>query len=138
MTNDENVNTETGLVKREAQLPDGVERTHEGRQFLPLSDIYETENEVVVRADMPGVSADRIDVTLERNVLTIRGRAESVAPEGHDLAYAEYEVGDFSRSFTLSEQVDRDAIEAQMKDGVLTLTLPKAGPTIKKIQVSVD
>ena len=138
MANVENVNSETDLLKREAQLPEGVERTKEGNQFLPLADIYETTDEVVVLADMPGVTADQVDITLERNVLTIRGHAESVVPEGHQLAHAEYEVGDFTRSFTLSEQVDRDGIEAKMKDGVLTLTLPKAGPTLKRIAVKSD
>ena len=138
MANAENVKNESGLLKREAQLPEGVECTKEGNQFLPLADIYETTEEVVVLADMPGVSADQIDITLERNVLTIRGHAESAVPEAHQLAYAEYEVGDFTRTFTLSEQVDRDGIEAKMKDGVLTLTLPKAGPTLTRIAVKSD
>jgi HSP20 family molecular chaperone IbpA len=135
MANAENEKKETALQKREAQLPEGVERTQEGRQFLPLADIYETANEVVVKADMPGVSSDRVDITLERSVLTIRGRAEGVVPEGHQLAYSEYEVGDFTRSFTLSEQVDQDGIEASMTDGVLTLTLPKSGPSQRRIEV---
>jgi HSP20 family molecular chaperone IbpA len=138
MANTENKKEETGLQKREAQLPEGVERTKEGRQFLPLSDIYETNDAVVVVADMPGVSADDVDITLERNLLTIHGRAESAVPEGFELAYAEYEVGDFSRSFTLSEQVDRDGIEAKMADGVLTLTLPKSTPTMKRIDVKTE
>ena len=135
MANTESENKETGLQKRETQLPEGVEHMKQGRQFLPLADIYETDGEVVVLADMPGVNADHVDITLERNVLTIQGRAESAQPEGHDLAYAEYEIGDFTRSFTLSEQVDREGIEAKMTDGVLTLTLPKSTPTLKRIDV---
>jgi len=138
MANQENQSKENALQKREASLPEGVERTKEGRQFLPLADIYETENEVVVLADMPGVGAQGVDITLERNVLTIRGRAENVVPEGHELAYGEYEIGDFTRSFTLSEQVDRDAIEASVNHGVLTLRLPKSGPEVKRIAVRSD
>lgn len=138
MANTEKNAPETGLEKREARLPEGVERTKAGREFLPRADIYETENEVVVQADMPGVSGDQVDITLERNVLTLRGRAETVVPAGHELAYAEYEIGDFARSFRLSEQVDRDGIEARMSHGVLTLTLPKAGPERRRIAVKAE
>jgi len=138
MANRENESKETNLEKREAALPEGVERTREGREFLPAADIFEANDRVVLTADMPGVSADRVDITLERNVLTISGEVGADAPENLPLVYREYDVGRFVRSFTLSSEVDRDGIEARMRNGVLTLTLPKVGPTRKTIDVKGD
>ena len=65
---------------------------------------------------------------LEKNILTINGYVESEAPQNYSLAYAEYEVGDYERSFTLSNQINQDKIEATVRNGVLRLRLPKAGP----------
>jgi HSP20 family molecular chaperone IbpA len=129
---------ETSLEKREATLPDGVERISEGREFVPPADIYETKDAVVVTADMPGVAAGSVDVTIEKNLLTIRGRVPASEPEGLGAVYREYEVGDFARTFSLSDGVDRDGITAAMKNGVLTLTLPKVGPTTKVIEVKSE
>jgi HSP20 family protein len=88
-----------------------------------------------VVADMPGVDENSVDITLEQNVLTIDGYAAPVEPKGHRLAYAEYRVGDYQRRFTLSDQIDRDKIEATVKDGVLRLHLSKVAPTARKIAV---
>ena len=103
----------------------GAERTRERLAFVPRADVYETDEAITVVADMPGVDENSIDITLENNVLTINGYVEPEAPEGHSLAYAEYRVGDYQRAFALSNQVDRDGIEASLKDGVLRLHLPK-------------
>lgn len=84
---------------------------------------------------MPGVDENSVDITLEQNVLTINGYAALVEPEGYRLADAEYRVGDYQRRFTLSDQIDRDKIEAMVKDGVLRLRLPKVKPTARKIAV---
>jgi HSP20 family protein len=84
---------------------------------------------------MPGVDENSVDITLEQNVLTINGYVAPVEPEGYRLAYAEYRVGDYQRRFTISDQTDRDKIEAMMKDGVLRLHLPKMEPTARKIAV---
>jgi len=89
--------------------------------------------------DMPGVRADAADVTLERNVLTIRGRIDDAPPGGFSPIYRESEPGDFERVFTLSDEVDAGGIEAQTKDGVFRLFLPKAGPAqTKRIQVKAS
>jgi HSP20 family molecular chaperone IbpA len=138
MPKSENERNETSLEKREAVLPEGVEHTREGRQFAPPADIYETADGVTIVADMPGVGANGVDITLEKNVLTIRGNVDEEGPEGFRLAYAEYQVGDFVRNFVISDEIDRDGIEAHSKDGVLTLTLPKRGPTRKRIEVKAD
>lgn len=103
-----------------------TERIRERACFVPRADIYETDENVFVIVDMPGVSRDAIDITLEKNILTINGNTSLDAPEGYSLAFAEYEVGDFERSFRLTDQIDRDGIGAEYKDGVLRLVLPKA------------
>ncbi len=111
--------------EKQQLVESGAERTRDALAFVPRADIYETDEAIVVVADLPGVDADSIDITLEENVLTINGYVEPMQPEGYTLAFAEYEVGDFVRAFTVSNQIDRDGIEATVKDGVLELYLPK-------------
>jgi len=94
--------------------------------FLPAADIYETRDNLVVLAEMPGVAPDGVDITLERRVLTIRGRNAVGDHAGYRRVYDEYADGDYERVFTLSENIDRDRIEATLRDGVLHLVLPKA------------
>jgi len=102
-----------------------AERTREQPAFVPRVDIYETDTAIVVVADMPGVSEDSVDITVEKGVLTINGDVDPELPEGYSLAHAEYRVGDFVRSFSLSNEINQDAIEATLKDGVLRVTLNK-------------
>jgi HSP20 family molecular chaperone IbpA len=94
--------------------------------FMPAADIYETKDSIVVMAEMPGVPPDGIDITLERRVLTIRGRSATNEHRGYQRVYSEYADGDYERVFTLSDNIDRDRIEATLRDGILHLTLPKA------------
>ena len=103
-----------------------TERTRERQVFSPRADVYETGEEIVVMADMPGVQEGSVDITLQKSVLTIQGKVETPTHEGYRLAYGEFEDGDYQRSFALSEGVDRDRIEATVSDGVLRLVLPKA------------
>ena len=77
-------------------------------------------------AEMPGVPSDGVDITLERRVLTIHGRTAAADHGGYQRVYKEYADGDYERVFTLSENIDRDRIEARLSDGVLHLVLPKA------------
>ncbi len=93
---------------------------------MPPADIYETRDNIVVLAEMPGVPPDGVDITLERRVLTIRGRSATNEHTGYQRVYSEYADGDYERVFTLSENIDRERIEATLKDGVLHLVLPKA------------
>lgn len=102
-----------------------AERTRDRPAFVPRADIYETDEAIVVVADMPGVDENSLDITLEKGVLTLNGVVDPETPEGYSLAYAEYRVGDYVRSFSLSDEIDQEAIEATLKDGVLRLTLPK-------------
>jgi HSP20 family molecular chaperone IbpA len=94
--------------------------------YLPPADVYETKDSIVVLAEMPGVAADGVDISLERRVLTIRGRSAANDHSGYQRVYNEYADGDYERVFTLSENIDRDRIEATLRDGVLQLVLPKA------------
>jgi HSP20 family molecular chaperone IbpA len=115
----------------------GAERTRERPAFVPRADVYETGDTMVIVADMAGVDENSLDITLEDNVLTINGYVEPQPPEGYSLAYAEYRVGDYVRAFTISDQIDRDGIEATVRDGVLRLYLPKAEEAkLRKIPIT--
>jgi HSP20 family protein len=95
--------------------------------WLPPADIYETDNDLVVAADLPGVELQSVDVRVENNVLTIRGeRRFEQNIEKENFHRAERSYGTFARSFTLSTAVDTEKIRAGYKNGVLTITLPKA------------
>jgi HSP20 family protein len=111
--------------KQEFQNRDG-ERTRDRRVFSPLADIFEAENEIIVVADVPGADEETIEITLEKNVLTINANIDTEVPEKKALYHSEYAVGDFQRSFVLSNQIDREGIEATVKNGVLYLHLPKS------------
>ncbi len=125
------------VTKKEANVPEGVERTKPRRVFKPVVDITERKEDTVLTADLPGVDEQSLDITLEKNVITIRGRVEPEVPAGYRLAYAEYEVGDYERAFTLSDEVDKDRIQATIKNGVLKLVLPKAAAAkARKISVT--
>lgn len=118
---------------------DGAEATRASLVFRPNADIYETEDRVVVVADMPGVAPENVDITLERRVLTIRGRIQAEGHSGYRRIYAEYGEGDFERVFTVSEDIAQDQIRASHRDGVLTLELPKADTAkTKKIEVKAS
>ena len=106
------------------------------KTYTPHVDIFETDDNIVITADIPGVDENSIDITLEKNVLSVEGYVEPAKPDGYNLAYAEFEAGNYRRSFTLSDVIDQDHIEANVKDGVLNLTLPKAAPAqARKIAV---
>ena len=114
------------VVKQEAETPAGVERASSRRVYVPRVDIYEAGDQVILTADMPGVDESSVDITLEKNVLTIEGRVDMEWPQEYELAYAEYGVGDYHRTFALSNEVDQSRIEATVKNGVLRLVLPKS------------
>lgn len=119
-----------------ARTPTGMERTKERRVYVPRVDIFETKDAIVVAADMPGVDDTSVDITLENRVLTIQGTTQSRIFDGHNMVYTEYDIGDYERAFTISDEVDREKIEATVNAGVLHITLPKAEPVkMKKISV---
>jgi HSP20 family protein len=102
--------------------PEGT-RTHE-RYIAPPVDIYEMPDGLVVTADIPGVTHDHLDVRVDNNVLTIRAQADHTSAA--EPTYREYQLVNYFRQFELSDKVDQGKISADLKHGVLTLTLPKA------------
>ena len=98
-----------------------------GGEYLPSADIVETRESILVRLDLPGVSGDDIDVSLERDLLTIKAERKPPGP-GEGVLYHRSEIahGAFTRAFVLPAAIDRDAIDASHVNGVLTVTLPKA------------
>lgn len=114
------------MEKSQAPGPAEMERTRERVTFTPRTDIYERGDTLVLTADMPGVDENAVEINVERRVLTISGRVAPESVPDHQLAYAEYETGDFERSFSLTDEVDVDKVEATVRNGVLRLTLPKS------------
>jgi len=95
------------------------------RVFVPTADIYETHDSLVVYLEMPGVNKERVSIRVEDGVLHVEGQLDFERYEGLRPLYTEYNVGHYSRNFRLPNQIDISKIEAQMKDGVLMVTLPK-------------
>lgn len=117
---------ETTITKQDKQSPVAAERAHQAPIFTPRVDIRETEAEVILVADMPGVDATSVNIDLEGSQLTVSGEFVPKAPDGYTLTYREYESGDYERSFTLGDSIDRNGIKAVVRNGVLRLTLSKA------------
>ena len=120
-------------AKQNEQLPNTREAS---RTLSPPVDIFENADGLVVVADLPGVSKEEVDVRVENGALTIKGHSKGISPgEPH---YEEFRLLDFYRQFQLSDAVDQDRINAELKNGVLILTLPKkeqAKPKQIKVQV---
>lgn len=110
---------------REKQAVTRDPGTHEGPYFEPPVDIYETPDAITLSADLPGVQGDAIQTDLKNNLLTISARVEPVEGRWRPLNQ-EYAIGNYVRQFRIGQQIDQSKISAQLKDGVLTLTLPKA------------
>jgi HSP20 family protein len=124
-------------VQEKRELEKKEEATIPARVFLPPADIYETRDALTVILEMPGVEKNNVDVRVEDGVLNVQGRLDLSKYQGLQPLYTEYNVGHYSRSFQLSSKIDQNSIGAELKDGVLTLTLPKvedAKP--RKIEVS--
>ena len=127
------------VQKKEAEVKEGLERTRSKRLYAPPVDIVEEKDNLFRVADMPGVDENSLDITLDKNILTIYGTVEPEMPENHRLVSAEYGIGDYQRTFTLSDEIDREKIEATVKNGVLRLKLPKAETAkTRKIPVKAE
>ena len=111
------------VSKQEASVAQDVKQQEQ--TILPAVDIFENEAGITVLADMPGVSRDRLDVHIDSDTLSIEGGAVIPMPEGMDALHADIRSTRYQRSFSLSRELDTDRIEAGLKDGVLTLRIPK-------------
>ena len=113
-------------VREKKEVVGKEEKTVPGRYFVPYADIYETDEALAVVMEMPGVEKQDLDVGLENDVLRVNGRIDFSKYKDMEPVYAEYNVGHYARSFALSSTIDQEKISANLEDGVLTLTLPKA------------
>jgi HSP20 family protein len=122
-------------AKEKVELQTTAESTRDVPSYIPAVDIYESPEALTLVADMPGVGAENVAIDVHDNHLTLRG---TVTREGEKerMLLQEYGVGDYFREFTLGRAIDQSKIEASVKHGVLTLTLPKA-EAIKPRKISV-
>jgi HSP20 family molecular chaperone IbpA len=100
-------------------------RSETDLSLRPAVDIYEDERGITLKADLPGVSRERLSIQVDGNTLAIEGQISVAVPEGTEALYADVRANRFQRSFTLSNELDTDNISAEMRDGVLTLSVPK-------------
>jgi HSP20 family protein len=112
-------------VQKKREQEKREETTIPARVFLPITDIYEAQDALTVILEMPGVEKSNVSVGVENGVLNVEGRLDLSKYQGLQPLYIEYNIGHYSRSFHLSSKIDQGKIEAAMKDGVLSLTLPK-------------
>ena len=123
-------------LKEKKPLEQGEEETREGVYFSPDVDIFERQDALVLKADVPGTSKEAIELDLNDDTLSLTATVSTVRDKWKPI-YQEYEIGHFKRQFRIGHMVDKARISAEVKDGVLTITLPKvekAQP--RKIQVT--
>lgn len=113
-------------VRQKREVDTKQESTTPGRVFVPVTDIFETDQALTVVMEMPGSRRESVHVNVENDVLTVDGKIDFSKYEGLLPLYTEYNIGHYSRSFQLPHTVARKGIHAELKDGVMTLTLPKA------------
>ncbi len=121
-------------TKQEVATP--AEQTRPGLVFTPEVDIFETDQEITLLADMPGVAADEVTIDLKDGVLTISGDVKPWEGSEETDVLVEFEIGKYHRQFSLSDAIDQDKIDAKLEDGVLRLTLPKAQKAVPR-QIAV-
>lgn len=121
-------------AKQEVAAP--AEQTRPGLVFTPEVDIFETDHEITLLADMPGVAADDVNIDLRDGVLTLSGAVKSWEGPEESEVLVEFEIGKYYRQFTLSDAIDQEKIDAKLEDGVLRLSLPKAQKAVPR-QITV-
>jgi HSP20 family molecular chaperone IbpA len=112
-------------VRQKRELDQKEESTIPVRVFAPPADIYETRDALMVILEMPGVEKGKVDVHVEGGVLSVEGRLDLTKYQGLLPLYSEYNIGHYSRSFRLSNKINQEKIGAELKEGVLSVTLPK-------------
>jgi HSP20 family molecular chaperone IbpA len=123
-------------LQEQQTIDEETERTRECRCFIPKTDIYEYEEAIYLVLDMPGIHENAIEINLEKNILEVNGYSQVEELEGQVLVRAEYEPGDFERKFRISDSIDREKINATLKNGVLRIKLPKV-ETAKTRKITV-
>ncbi len=124
-------------VQHKREVENKQESTIPARVFLPVTDIFETEHGLTVMLEMPGVDKEGFDIRVENDILTIEGRVDFSKYDGLRPLYTEYNVGNYARSFQLSNKIAQEGISAELNDGVIRLVLPKAEKAKpRKIKIS--
>jgi HSP20 family protein len=113
-------------VQPKREVEKKQERTVPSAAYLPATDIFETDHALTVIMEMPGVGKENVAVSVENDVVTVEGRIDFSKYEGIQPVYTEYNVGNYVRSFQVSSKIEQSGISAEIKDGVMTLVLPKA------------
>jgi HSP20 family molecular chaperone IbpA len=113
-------------VREKKEMVGKEEKTIPGRYYIPPADIYETDETLAVVMEMPGVEKKDLDIAIENDALRVDGRIDFAKYKDMEPVYTEYNVGHYARSFSLSGHIDQETIAANLENGVLTLTLPKA------------
>ncbi len=108
------------------------------KYFQPLTNVSETDNEILLLCEMPGADENSVEVKVEKDVLTVAAATAQFLPEGRSWTYAETALANYRRSFKISQSIDRDNVQASMKSGILKLVLPKKVPPVHKIQVKTE
>jgi len=119
------INKQELSVAEKKEVKQKQESTVAGKRYLPATDIIETDGELLLYMDMPGVEKDQINIKLEKNVLVIDGQINSDPYTDLKPLYTEYNIGHFTRRFELSNEIDQTKIGAAVDEGVLKLTLAK-------------
>jgi HSP20 family molecular chaperone IbpA len=123
-------------VREKQEVASPAEQMRPGLYFTPDVDIFETDTEITLLADLPGVTPDDLTIDLRDNVLSLTGDVSPDESDSEEPVYTEYQTGKYFRQFTLSEVVDQQKISAELQDGVLRLRMPKvAKATPRKIEV---
>lgn len=122
VTNEKNTELQ---VREKKEVAASAEQTRPGMVFIPDVDIFETEKEIALLADMPGVKPENLTIDLKENTLSIDGQVAPFKADTEEDVFIEYQVGTYQRQFSISEVIDQSRIEAELKNGVLRLTLPK-------------
>jgi HSP20 family protein len=131
--------TQELTAKEKAEVNPDVETSRGTPSFSPAVDIFESEEAMTLIADLPGMTKEGLTIDLKDNVLTIRGQVTPALDPEKKSIYQEYREGDYNRQFALSELIDQEKISASLKDGVLTLVLPKVGPAQpRRIEITGD
>jgi HSP20 family protein len=119
------------------ELETEQEKTVPGKHYVPYTDIFEEDDALIVVMEIPGVARNDTDIHVDKNVLSVEAKINHSQYDGLAPVYTEYNIGHYSRSFTLSNEIDQDGISAKTEEGVLTLRLPKSKDTPpRRIEIS--
>jgi HSP20 family protein len=113
-------------VQPTREVEDKQERTIPSAAYLPATDIFESDQALIVIMEMPGVGKENVNVMVENDIITVEGQIDFSKYEGIQPVYTEYNVGNYVRSFQLSSKIEQGSMSAELKNGVMTLVLPKA------------